>query len=325
MMLSLRARTRGLEAADVDDLLRRRLLVRAWAMRGTIHLLHRDDVGWIVSLLGPSIIKKGVRRRLELGLDDRILADCMRILPVLLRDGPRTRGELADALVRHGIRIGREGQAPYHLVAYAGLKGLLFIGPDRPDGEQTYDLVGKLYGGQSALNREEALTKLFDRYLGSYGPAGLKDLASWSGLSLQDAKKGLEQAVKKEKLFELQAGESTLWATGAQLKPLDKDLGADTVVNLLPAFDALVLGYDDRKYVVPEKHWKEVYHGGQTVPVVLANGQASGTWRYERRGKALNIKVSSFGLLDGTTKALIREEAEDVGRFFGLRAEISGL
>lgn len=316
MMLSLRARIEGLEAAGVEDAMRRRLLVCTWAMRGTIHLLDSGDLFDMVSILGPALIKKGERRRRELGLDDDKLADSLREMPAILKGGPLTRDELVDELIKRGIGIDPEGQAPYHLVAYAGLKGLIYICPDRTGGEQTYCLADK----HASFNRERALAEITRRYLASYGPAGPGDLASWSGLSAADAKKGWELAGEKR---ELKVGGQNLWATGAQLQY--GDTAADTVVNLLPAFDTLVLGYKDREFLVPKKYQEKVYHGGQTVPVVLVNGLASGTWRYERRGKSLKVNVRPFEPFDGDTAALAREEADDVGRFFGLRAEVSGL
>jgi len=326
MMLSLRARIKGLEIADVRDLMQRRVLVRTWAMRGTVHLLHADELGWMVSLLGPSLIKKGAGRRLELGLDDKKLSDGLRELPRILRDrDPLTRDELVDELARRGINIGRPGQAPYHLVAYAGLKGITFIGPDRAGGEQTYSLVSKRDGRQKPYTREQALAEFTSQYLGSYGPAGLKDLASWSGLSLKDVKKGWGLAGARDKIRELKIEDRTLWSPEMQYKSLDEAARADTAVSLIPAFDALVLGYADREYLVPEKYGNEVYHGGQTVPVVLVNGLASGTWRYERRGKNLNVVVRPFEPFDRATAALVREEAEDVGRFLGLPAKVNGL
>jgi hypothetical protein len=93
---------------------------------------------------------------------------------------------------------------------------------------------------------------------------------------------------------------------------------AAPVINLLPAFDSFVLGYEDREYLVPGKYGKEIYHGGQTVPVVLVNGLAAGVWRYERRGKRIEVSVHPFRPFDRITRELVREEAEDIGRFLGI-------
>jgi hypothetical protein len=90
------------------------------------------------------------------------------------------------------------------------------------------------------------------------------------------------------------------------------------VVRLLPAFDTYLLGYGNRENVVRPEHQSEVYHGGQIVPVVLVDGLAAGTWRYERKGKRLAITARPFGDFDSAVSQGIEEEAEDIGRFFEL-------
>lgn len=263
MMLSLRARVEGLEAADIVQAIEQKRLVRTWAMRGTLHLLDSDDLGWMVSLLGPRIISRGRRRRLELGLTDDILAKILDEIPAILNDGPLTRSELAGRLAGRGIEIDRTGQAPYHLIAYAALKGLLFIGPDSRDGDHTYCLVEDGVKEQAQYSGDEALAGLIRRYLGGYGPAALEDFAAWSGLSMADARKGWE--LNKEALAELEVGGRSLWSPVTPLRPLDGPASADTVVNLLPAFDAYVLGYSRREHVVRPEHQDKVYQDRKSV------------------------------------------------------------
>jgi len=318
MLLSLRARVEGLVAADVALAIGRGRLVRTWAMRGTMHLLAPDDLGWMVSLLGPGIIARGGRRRRELGLTDEVLAKSLAALPGILKDGPLARGELVDGLAGRGIVL-EAGQAPYHLIAYAALKGLLRMGPDRPDGGPTYCLTDAGMGGQKTFERGEALAGLARRYLRGYGPAAPEDLAAWSGLSRADARKGLELAGEKEALEELAIEGHTLWSPA--FPPGAGPIGGQAV-RLLPAFDVYILGYFDREYVVPGKYRREVYHGGQTVPVVLVDGLAAGVWRYERRGQKMDVKIKLFKPLGERAKGLIGGEVEDIGRFFGVSASL---
>ncbi len=323
MMLSLRGRVKELEMADVKDSIAQKRLVRTWAMRGTIHLIDSPDLGWMISLLGPAIIAKGRRRRLELGLDEEALERCLDEIPAIMHGrGPLTREELTDGLIGRGIPAERKSQAPYHLIAYAALKGLVCIGPDSPDGEQTYCLVSEWAGKQKDITGEEALAELVIRYLRGYGPASPADFSAWSGLSLTDAKKGWKLAMEREVLQEISVEDRVLWSLESQYVSPEKPAHTGTVVNLLPAFDSLVLGYADREYLVPGRYQKEIYHGGQTVPVVLVDGLAAGVWRYERRGKTLNIRVTPFGPADRAIRDLVEEEAEDIGRFFGLQTSI---
>ncbi|WP_424358718.1 winged helix DNA-binding domain-containing protein [Methanocella sp. MCL-LM] len=318
MLLSLRARARGFRPGHLAG--QRQELVRTWAMRGTLHLLSRDDLGWILPLISPRLTARTRRRRLELGLDEEKLKRGLREMhAVLAQEGPLTRGELADRLIGRGVDIERKSQALYHLLAYAGLKGLIVMEPDRPDGEETYSL-SKTTG--KALSREQALAMLAGRYLEGYGPASAADFAAWSGLTMADAKTGWELLRAEGSLADVTVDKRVLGALEQQLKSATYDDSTDLIVNLLPAFDTLVLGYSDRSLVVPQKYQAEVYHGGQTVPVVLVNGAAAGVWRYERQSRSIRIEVHPFGRLDMKTKDLIEEEAGDVGRLFELAATV---
>lgn len=324
MMLSLRARIKGLELADIKkEMGEKRNLVRTWTMRGTLHLIDTHDLGWIVSLLGPTIIKKGSGRRLELGLDNETIARGMdEIRAILDESGPQTRDELIKILIDRGIEIDGTSQAPYHLLAYAGLNGIICIGPDSPDGKQTYDLVTRWARAKKSSMFSEPLPELAYRYLKGYAPASPEDFSSWSGLSLSDARKGWDQVMEQELLNEINVEGNTLWCLKSQCMP-DKEPGFENeVVNLLPAFDTYILGYSDREYVVPAKYRNEIYHGGQTVPVVLVNGSAVGAWRYRRQGKGIKISISPFEPFNDTTKILIEEESNDIGRFLGLHASV---
>ena len=326
MMLAMRARIRDISPGDVAKLTDTQgTLVRTWAMRGTIHLLARDDPGWMLPLLGPPAMAKARGRRWRLGLDDEKLAKGMGEIRTILKDEREalTREELMDRLIDRGLEIERKSQAPYHLITYASLKGLIILGPDRLDGEQTYHLAT---GGRNRWDREETLAELASRYLMGYGPASPADFGSWSGLTSADAKKAWELLRKRGSLVDIIVENRTLGALETQLRSR-RASGTlpNTAVSLLPAFDTLILGYSDRSYIVSEKCYGEVYHGGQTVPVVLVNGMVAGVWRYERRGKRIGIFVRSFQPFESEIKDLVEAEAKDIGRLFGLSPSVEYL
>jgi hypothetical protein len=56
---------------------------------------------------------------------------------------------------------------------------------------------------------------------------------------------------------------------------------------------------------------------------VLIDGAAAGVWRYERKGKRLNVTVRPFESFSRSVQHLIAEEGEDVGRFFDLPTALS--
>src|SRR3954468_15405115 len=70
--LSIRARTEGLTAEDVRRALEEeRSIVRTWAMRGTIHFVAAEDVGWLHELLAPRELPGEHRALDKLGVPER--------------------------------------------------------------------------------------------------------------------------------------------------------------------------------------------------------------------------------------------------------------
>jgi hypothetical protein len=323
MMLSLRARIEGLEPADVRTVLEEKRLVRTWAMRGTLHLVDQRDLGWLIPLLGPSFIKKGTTRRLELGLDERkVVRGLEEVRAILHEDGALTRSELIERLNDRGVDIDPKSQAPYHLLVRAALEGIVGVGPESDLGEQTFYLVANPDAMRKCISGDQGQAELARRYLSGYGPASLKDFSSWSGQSLSEAKRGWDTLRENGAIRPITVEEQVLWSLCPQGKDSERMAVRGTVVNLLPAFDPYVLGYDDRRYLVPEAYRREVYHGGQTVPVVLVDGLVAGVWRYERKGKRLDIKIKPLKPFNPAIRRLVTKEAENTGRFLGLSPSV---
>ena len=95
--LALRARTAALTAADVDVALTdERSVVVAWLMRGTLHLVGRDDYPWLLGLTAPTRIAASRRRLGQEGVKPDDAERAVKIVERALADaGPLTRPELA--------------------------------------------------------------------------------------------------------------------------------------------------------------------------------------------------------------------------------------
>ena len=57
--LAIRARTRGTTATEIDRLLAEGSLVVGWLMRGTLHLVDREDYWWLHGLTAPGRLAPG--------------------------------------------------------------------------------------------------------------------------------------------------------------------------------------------------------------------------------------------------------------------------
>ncbi len=318
MMLALRARVGGINSADVDAAIENRQIARTWLMRGTLHLVAANDLRWMLALLAPVFIPKGRSRRAQLGLTDDIIDKGLNAIRAILTGSePLTRGEIVVRLAEHGVVLDRRSQAPIHLIGLAALEGIVCLAPDAPNGESTYVLMDEWISEGGVLPRDEALAALARCYLSGYAPASPQDFAAWSGLTLTDARRAWELLAGE--LIEVSVENRRLSMLASEAPPE----ALAPLVRLLPAFDAYILGYADRDYVVAPQYQALVYHGGQTVPVVLVNGAAAGVWRYQRQGRRLKIAVHPFSDFDARIQDLIAEQADDIGRFWGAQVAVT--
>jgi hypothetical protein len=292
--LAIRARTAGSRAAQVEhDAAPGGPLVRTWLMRGTLHLAAADDIGWLLAVLAPTVLRASRRRHTELNLDPATVARSADVLVQLLEDGLATRAELFAGLARHGIDPA--GQRGIHLIRHAALLGLLHCGPDRGR-EQTWLLSRP---GPAPVDRDQALSELANRYQQGYAPADPHDLAAWSGLTVADA-----------------------WQAWRLAGALPSEAGhrgsTRSTVRLLPHFDPYLLGYASRDHVVLVEHMRRVWTGGGYVlPTMIVGGRAVGIWRSAARRGRLAVTVTPFDArpLDARVSAAIGAEVADIGRF----------
>ncbi|HEY0492355.1 MAG TPA: winged helix DNA-binding domain-containing protein [Candidatus Dormibacteraeota bacterium] len=312
--LGVRVRSRGLLVDDISRALARdRSIVRSWLFRGTLHLVAADDLRWLVRLLGPVFARGSGSRQAQLGLTGDIKARGVNALRrILAGAGPLTRGELVDRLSSAGIVLDPKSQAPIHLIRLAALQGILCLGPDRPDGKQTYVLLDDWVPASKGIKREAALAELALRYFRAYGPATIDDLAAFSGLTLSEAR---EAAL----LTRADLAHVTVAAKPAFIaRQTDTSLVGNTHVatRLLPAFDTYLLGYRRRDLAVPAALQTRLQRGGGWLhPVMIVNGKAMAAWSLQRTAKRAAVRIESVGPIRRAILEGLKDEVADIARF----------
>lgn len=316
--LSARARTRpasgltaeAVEAARVET----RTLARAWAMRGTLHLVAAEDLAWLLPLLGPRFVRGAQRRRAELGLDEASSERGVGVIRrALAEHGPQTRAELRAHLQRAGIP--NQGQALVHVMYRAALEGVCVYGPDRA-GEETLALIDDWAPAArtAPLPEPAAWAELARRYLAAYGPAGPEDLAAWAGMSLSEARQAFAQLVGE--LAEVRLAGEALYLLARDAEALAAPLPRAPVVRLLPRFDTYLLGYRGRDLVVDAAHSRRVLPGGgMLLATLLVNGRAAGTWQTKRGRDGLALTIVPFAPLPATVRRGVAAETAALGDF----------
>lgn len=232
-------------------------VVRSWSQRGTHHLLAPEDLRWLTRLCTPRVQKASAKRRGQLGLSDVDVDACRTALMDALgaSSAPLPRSEAYRVFTRAGIDP--EGGRGPHMLRHFGGEGDIVQGPrssaaGRP--EDTFVLHDSVVTDPRNLDGEDALRELACRYYRSRGPAGVKDLAWWSGLTVRDARAATALALATGTIVEgsTQDGRSVLLADWqADVTAAEITRALDTPLDL-PAFDEYLLGYAERSDVISD-------------------------------------------------------------------------
>jgi hypothetical protein len=186
----------GLRAAVTDAAVDRACdegsIVRTHILRQTWHFVARDDIRWMLALSGPRVNAVNAHYYRKMELDEPLFTRSRKVIERVLRGGTHlTRPELGRALQRAGIAA--SGNRLAFLTMRAELDAVIVSGPRR--GHQlTYALLEERVPAAKPIDRDAALAALAHRYFASHGPATLKDYVWWSGLTIRDARAGIELA-----------------------------------------------------------------------------------------------------------------------------------
>lgn len=316
--LGVRARVRGVTAADVDAAREEGALLRGWVMRGTLHLFPAEDAGWLLPLYTERELRWS-RKRIEelLGLDARAQARAVKLIERLLEaDGRVSRTAVLEALESAGVDV-RGQNAVHHLARLAVLEGIACMGPE-DRGKTTYVLAREWLGELPPFDGERAMEELARRHLGAFGPADERDMAAWSGLAMGACRDAMGRIA--DELGEAGVGGERRWFLRA--RPPRAPRGP--LVRMLPAFDNHLMGHSSRDIAVPADAVKRVWPGAGIVrATVLADGIAVATWGARRAGGRIQITLDPFAPLDPSTATAVEREVADIGRFEGLEPRLS--
>lgn len=305
---SLAQRMRRASDASLEDAFGRGEILRTHVLRPTWHFVLPEDICWIQTLTSPRVhaLNAAINRRE--GLDNKTLRRGCDILAKSLSGGHYlTRAELATELERGGIRAA--GLRLAYIVMYAELEAVICSGPRR--GKQfTYALVEERAPNAKLLGREEALATLCTRYFSSHGPATLHDFSWWSGLTLADAKAGLDLA--KAALVREELGGQNYWSGG-----VEKTRASSTKTFLMPPYDEYILSYKDRNHLGVRVSLEKIL-STDNFQFILIDGQIVGTWRRAIKGTAVTVSARGLTRLSQYEKQAIRKAAQNYGSFLGL-------
>ncbi|PVZ08852.1 winged helix DNA-binding domain-containing protein [Actinomycetospora cinnamomea] len=273
-LTSLALRTASRSRAAVVAACDAGTVVRSWPMRGTLHAVPAEDLGWMLRLGTPRPRVQSARRRGELGL-----ADVDRARELALAAVPATRAGLFAVWEEAGLAPA--GGRGYHLLAELAQTGVLCFGPIDA-GEPVIVDVARWIPTPRVLDRDEALGEWARRYFRSHGPAPVAEFARWTNIPAADARTAVALARPALAAMDVDGVEYLLDPAVPDL--LAAHRRAALGVHLLPGFDEYVLGYRHRDDVLDPAHRDRVVPGGNGVfrATVVHRGRITGTWTATR-------------------------------------------
>jgi hypothetical protein len=319
--LQLTARVDAITQQDVRDALwRDRTLVKAWTLRGTLHLHPAHELAlWHAA---RRAVADDAEKDLPAWPDPAgvvhppVSVAELRDLRAAVWDALDGRALLRDELATQVIeRVGTKHEGRLRS-GFAFFTSELCQGP--PQGNKiTLVRPDQWVDGWRDVDGLEALREVLRRFLHAYGPARPADFRAWFGADVAFDLLDLDEVdVEGRRAFAV--GGDTAFA---QSQP---------TVRLLPEYDVYVMGFRERDQLVPDQVRKQVashgrgrYEGPAGVRFLVIDGVTAGLWERKKRGKVIELEVTPTRKLTRAQRAALDAEAERIGSFLGLEPALT--
>ncbi|WP_062648935.1 winged helix DNA-binding domain-containing protein [Streptomyces maremycinicus] len=292
---ALAARLDGFAPEELSTLMADRDAVRIVSMRSTIHTHTADDCLSLRPFVQPARDRELTYFRKGLaGVDLDRLASLARDL---VETEPRTMKQLREALAAEwpdadpsSLAVAARCRLPLVQVTPRGLWGR--------SGQVTLT-TAEHWLGRPAEPAPTADSVVL-RYLAAFGPASVKDMQTWAGLTrLRDA---FERLRPRLLTFRDEQGVELFDLPDAP-RP---DPRTPAPPRFLPEFDNLLLSHADRTRVVPAEYWGRSWQGNQAYCTLLVDGFLAGLWKREQD----TLVVEPFGTLTAAQRREVTAEGE---------------
>jgi len=245
-------------------------IIRTHIIRPTWHLVHNHDIRWMMTLSAPYVKKAMQYVDKQVGLTGPLFKKALSIIEYELSlEDNLTKEELMSKLARKKLVV--SNLLATQIFIHAELEMRICNGT-RKGKKNTYSLFDNRVGPSEKLTKEESLIKLATLYFKSRGPATIKDFMWWSGMSLMDARLGVDGLGKKL----LRASVNGLEFLYFELE----NSPSKKVSALLPAYDEFMVSYSEgRDLAFPHSIDKSILGNGVFKALVLQDNNIVGSWK----------------------------------------------
>lgn len=309
--VGLWTRLEGFGIEDLSMAILDKMVVKASLMRWTLHLASAHDYPYFTVAVGDALVAMSSKEAEKAGLHIPTLHKTLleytaeqRPFAEIVEYMNKAAG---DAPTRHNHMVWRWAHSPGWLVHVPP------SGVWRYFGSNSYMSAREWLGEMPDPTVEEAVVYMVRKYLAAFGPATTADIVQWAGLrSVGRANAALETLADELVTFRNEAGK-TLYDVKNAPRP-DGDHHAP--VRYLPKWDNLLLAYQQRDRVLPDRYRKTVIKiNGDVTPTFLVDGIVAGMWGTSvERGTAV-LKLEALEPLSRGVVQSLEEEGDKLLRF----------
>ena len=305
------SRLEDFDPKELSGLVESGKAVRAWLMRGTIHLVTARDCLALRPVMDSVMRKTFQGSRLERDTAEVDLDELVEAVEEMLADGPMTRAEIGRALAERwpGAPVESLGLAALYLVP------TLQVPPRGTWGaahRATQAHVERFLGEPMAADDDPGETIL--RYLRAYGPAAPKDVRAWC------YKTGLREVIDRLRPDLVTYRDED----GVELVDVPDGGFADPETpappRFLPEYDNALLSHADRSRVIPPGAARVWWKG-----TVLVDGFVAGTWKLKREKREATLEIGPWERWAKADREAVAEEGERLLAFAAADAEKTAL
>lgn len=297
-------------------------ILRTHIMRPTWHFVAPSDIRWLLQLTSPRVHRYNGYYYRRSGFDRSLFQKSNEILRSALQGSKQlTRDELRDELEKHKIPTQNLGLS--YTIMQAELDGIICSGP-RIGKQFTYMLLDERVPKKKEFTGDEALSELIKRYFQSHGPAQLRDFVWWSGLTVADAKRGIE--IMGSHIQKIEREGKIYWyiASGSSISSILRKTSSNGDNQnhecfLIPGFDEYFIAYKDRSDVLDKKYAKHLNQGGGMVNgAIIIDGKMVGGWKRTFERKNVFLRLQLFEEIAPSMQRALGEQAQRYGKFINM-------
>lgn len=304
--IGLWSRLDGFDLDALTQLMNDRKVVRCCLLRGTLHIVTAEDFLRLRPVLQPALerAQRGFFRRDTEGMD---LAEFAEFTADKLEAAPRTNVELRKLFSDRWPD--RNATALMHSVQF--LVPTVYVPPGGTWGSagSVPFTTARSWLGRP-LGTETDPGPMILRYLAAFGPATLKDIQAWSGLTRLKAR---VEELRPQLVTDRDESGAEYFDLPDAPRP---DPDTPVPVRYLPEYDNLLVAHADRTRVISDDHRKITNtSNGMVAATILVDGLVRGQWRLERKKGIATLIVEPFESLSRRDRDFLAQEGDQLLAF----------